>query len=31
MENHQTAEGGVAIPDVLHGFGAPAALAGAAS
>ena len=31
MENHQTAEGGVAIPDVLHGFGAPAALPGAAS
>jgi len=26
MENHQTAEGGVAIPDVLHGFGSPAAL-----
>jgi len=31
MENHQTAEGGVAVPDVLHGFGAPAALPGAAS
>ena len=31
MENHQTAEGGVAIPDVLHGFGAPAELPGAAS
>jgi seryl-tRNA synthetase len=28
MENHQTADGGVAIPEVLRGFGAPAALAG---